>query len=317
MSKPWRVFSVVVAAILAGYFVWFAASRLDLAAAAAALHEPNMLVAMLAATVSYMLIYPFTGAAWSILLRRQSVHCSTGRLTQLISFTQISRYVPGNIAQHIGRALLGIKRGIPARAYVVSVLQETGLTVCASMITGAAMLAASEVSLAPRAMPTQWLVYVAASICGVVVVLACLDVAPGRRGRNGLRERLVEWMGGTPGFSATWQATLCYIGNYLAAGLGLWMIARALGVGHEIGFAFATAVFSLSWVLGFLVPGAPAGLGAREGVMVLVLQGHGTDEQVVLLTLLARAASMLGDVLAFLASLYFMHGDPKDEGNPV
>lgn len=315
MSRSWRALSMIAALGLAGYFLWYAASRFDLATAGDALRRPEVLVATFLAIAGYVLIYPFTGAAWSVLLRRQAVYRSTGELTQLLSFTQVSRYVPGNVAQHVSRALLGIRRGIPPRAYVVCILQETGLTVCASVVTGAVMLAVSGAPLAKGGLAVHWLVYFSAMVCAACVLLACLDIRPGGERRSGLWRRLVEWSGGTPGFRATCQAMPYYIGNYLVVGTGLWMIARALGIGHEVGFALATAVFSLSWILGFLVPGAPAGLGAREGLMVLMLQGHGADEQVLLLTLLVRVVSIAGDALAFLASLCFMGGTTRSGGD--
>src|SRR3546814_11891689 len=79
-------------------------------------------------------------------------------------------------------------------------------------------------------------------------------------------------MGGLPGPGATLIAVTIYAGNYLLIGLGIWLLAIALGMAHEIDYAMATSAFALSWILGFLAPGAPAGLGAREGLMVLILQ---------------------------------------------
>src|SRR3546814_10111891 len=74
-------------------------------------------------------------------------------------------------------------------------------------------------------------------------------------------------MGGLPGPGATLIAVTIYAGNYLLIGLGIWLLAIALGMAHEIDYAMATSAFALSWILGFLAPGAPAGLGAREGLM--------------------------------------------------
>ena len=83
-------------------------------------------------------------------------------------------------------------------------------------------------------------------------------------------------------------------------GVGIWLLAVALGLGGQINFPLATAAFALSWALGFLAPGAPAGLGAREGIMLLILQGHGDTDKILLLVLLSRTVSMAGDFLTFL-----------------
>src|SRR3546814_5812657 len=112
-------------------------------------------------------------------------------------------------------------------------------------------------------------------------------------------------MGGLPGPGATLIAVTIYAGNDLLFGFGILLLAIALGMAHEIDYAMATSAFALSWILGFLAPGAPAGLGAREGLMVLILQGQGNNDHVAQIVLLARAASMGADLLAFsFAALY-------------
>src|SRR3546814_20503050 len=119
-------------------------------------------------------------------------------------------------------------------------------------------------------------------------------------------------MGGLPVPGATRIAVTNYAGNYLLIGLGIWLLAIALGMAHEIDYAMATSAFALSWILGFLAPGAPAGLGAREGLMVLILQGQGNNDHVAQIVLLDRAANKRADLLALrFAALYSKY--PKQE----
>src|SRR3546814_12372273 len=99
-------------------------------------------------------------------------------------------------------------------------------------------------------------------------------------------------MGGLPGPGATLIAVTIYAGNYLLIGLGIWLLAIALGMAHEIDYAMATSAFALPWILGFLAPGAPAGLGAREGRMVLLFKVQGNTDHVAQLVLLALPAKI-------------------------
>ena len=62
--------------------------------------------------------------------------------------------------------------------------------------------------------------------------------------------------------------------------------------------------FLLSWVLGSLVPGAPAGLGVRDGAMVWILTPYFAETAVVIAAV-ARLTTILGDAVAFLFGLLF------------
>src|SRR3546814_12816688 len=117
--------------------------------------------------------------------------------------------------------------------------------------------------------------------------------------------RLVHVVRGLSGPGGTMIAGTIFSGIYLLIGLGIWFLQSALGIAYEIDYAMARTAFAHSLILEFLALGALAGLGAREGLMVLILQGQGNNDHVAQIVLLARAASMGADLLAFsFAALY-------------
>jgi hypothetical protein len=101
---------------------------------------------------------------------------------------------------------------------------------------------------------------------------------------------------------AIFPAFAIYCCNYVLIGAGLWVLARGLAMPDTMSLAALTSAFALSWVLGFLAPGTPAGLGVREGILVLLLAESGTPDEVLLFVIIARLATMLGDGLCFLAA---------------
>lgn len=298
MKQLWRMAGLIIAMGLMAYFFWFAWRNLEPRLLAATLKQPGTLLAVFVATLCYMTIYPATGFAWRQLLLQQRQPNPAGALTRLISIAQLAKYIPGNIAQHAGRAALAFKRGIPLQAYVASVLQETLLASAASIIVGVLLL-----SITPAAANLgeyRWLLLALLGGSIGVTLLLCIRLPP--FDGAGLAARALRIIGGLPGPSATLLALAAYICNYLMIGLGVWLLAVALGLADSIDYPLATAAFALSWILGFLAPGTPAGLGAREGIMTLILVGHGNSQQIVQLVLLARVTSMCGDLLSFLVA---------------
>ena len=60
-----------------------------------------------------------------------------------------------------------------------------------------------------------------------------------------------------------------------------------------------TGAFMFAWIIGFVTPGAPGGIGIREGVMIFVCGGSYPD-RIVLFVLVMRIASVFADIAAFI-----------------
>ena len=60
-----------------------------------------------------------------------------------------------------------------------------------------------------------------------------------------------------------------------------------------------TGAFLFAWIVGFVTPGAPGGIGIREGVMMFVC-GNSSADRILLFVLAMRIASVFADVAAFL-----------------
>ncbi|MDQ7760975.1 YbhN family protein [Xanthomonas sontii] len=303
MKSFWRWTSRLLTAALGLYVLWFAATTLGIKQIGEALANREIVIGILAATTCYCLIYPLTGFAWKQLLARQNQTYPTVLLIRIIGLTQLAKYVPGNIFQHISRAALAMREGVTTKSYVASAGQEALLTVAASLCVGTVALALSPSGVQALASHGHTRTLYALTCAAFVgTALLCLDLrARSLEQSNRWILRMLGRAGGLPGPTTALTALSAYAANFLAVGAGIWLLSQSLGA--DVDLAMATAAFALSWTLGFLAPGAPAGLGAREGIMLLILENQHNQEKIVLLVLLTRAASILGDLLVFLLSL--------------
>ncbi|MEA5668656.1 lysylphosphatidylglycerol synthase transmembrane domain-containing protein [Stenotrophomonas sp. MH1] len=302
MKAHLKVAGLIVALALFGYFVWFCWHNLDLSTLASALENPRTLLALAAAIFCYMAIYPVTGLAWRQLLLAQGIEQPTHRLTLLLGIAQLAKYVPGNVMQHAYRATLALKHGVPLRPYTLSVLHETILAAAASILVGATLFL-PEIRQG-RLTGYGWLLTIACAGSCAAIAIFCFkpnfldsNAAPSTR-----LQRLLRTTGRLPGPTVTLMTLTAYCFNYLSIGLGLWLLARTLGLSDAIDYRQATSAFALSWILGFLAPGTPAGMGAREGIMVMLLGSDGDSGQLALFVLLSRATTIAGDLATFLFS---------------
>jgi hypothetical protein len=96
-------------------------------------------------------------------------------------------------------------------------------------------------------------------------------------------------------------ALVAYILNYLVFGTGITIMVMMLLPGQHAQWLLLTGCFALAWVIGFFAPGAPAGLGVREGLMLALLQFSYTRPDALLIVIALRLATTVGDILCFLA----------------
>ncbi len=301
MKRALRTLGGALAVGLGFYFAWIALPVLS-EANGALLGDVRVWAALAVAAIGYALIIPISAWAWSGLLAHYGNSPGWAKLCIVMARTQLAKYVPGNIAQHGLRLALALRAGVRPDAFSGTVVQETLLAMAASLLVGVIGL-----TLAGRRLddvvsqPAAYLAAVAA-LAGLAVVLVAIRAGsrpePASREGASAFQRVLRYVGIIDATSVV-RCLVAYSLNFLLIGAGMALLARSIGLPAEAGFAAVTGAFALSWVLGFLAPGAPAGLGVREGVMALLLAGTAPQEQLVGFVLLARVATMAGDAACF------------------
>jgi len=299
-----RITGIAITAALVCYFIWFAVNNVDAQSISHAIQSRKTQAALVACMLCHMLVYPLTSIAWRQLLLRQGQTWRSTTLFGLLGVSQLAKYIPGNIAQHAGRAALSVKHGMPLQPFVTTTIQETLLALSASIIVGTILLLSIHNAEGLTVYKWPLALFFVGSIC--IVGIYCLDLWPSRsRPSKAIPGKFLWTYGTPPGLRTTSKALTIYVVNYLLIGVGIWLISQAMDGAAGISYPAVTAAFALSWALGFLAPGAPAGIGAREGIMILLLQGHTNETELATLTVLARAASMAGDFAIFLIAALF------------
>ena len=91
------------------------------------------------------------------------------------------------------------------------------------------------------------------------------------------------------------------------------MTNSALSQVNNLGLAYATSTFAFAWVAGFVVLGAPAGLGVREAVLIGLLSPAIGAPQAMILTILHRGLTITVDLIVGVsASILLARGLRSD-----
>lgn len=220
--------------------------------------------------------------------------------------TQFAKYLPGNVGHFVGRHVLLRRYGVEHAALVMGTLTEAGFLVLAALVWAASDLRVLLPRIAIGITPLEVLAIEVVALFVVIFVLqAC-------RKRNARLAALVPLHAPTRLFAvlplhlflfATMAATLMLPAQaFPISADALWMLPAAAAT---------------SWIAGFLVIGAPAGIGVREAVFVAVLQGHLPESDILLLAAAFRIATFGGDVLFLLVGLLLGGRRYDNEAQPA
>ena len=296
MKRLYRALGYSAVLIVTAFFVWYVVRSLrgqDLSVYA----TPHAALGIVLAAVLWACGAPLLVLAWRGLLDGLGVHRSVRELFGIVGITQFAKYVPGNVAQYIGRVGMSLGRGIPARPLAVTIILETLLVIAAAVVMGVGTGALSEVGLQAVRHHGAQLVLIA-----VLVALAIAGLLIFRRVAPALLKRFAPKyapaLDGTllPPQASLARAFVLYCCMYVCMGIGLIVLAHFLLPNGPHDSWLLIAVFALAWVVGFATPGAPGGLGVREGLMLLMLAPVFSAASASVLVIALRIATTLGDV---------------------
>lgn len=242
----------------------------------------------LAASLLLAGAYFLSAGLWGLLVRDLGGPALPARdAVGLYMVANLGRYVPGKLWQLAGLAALGRSRGIP-------VVTGTGAAVLGH---GLGLVAASAIGLgtlfsAPAPYPT-WGRAAAVVIVAVVAILAtpALFARVGRLWFRVARTEAPPALGSV--HALRWLAL--YALNWALYAGSFWVLAVSLdlpGAPIPLGSAFAAA-----YVLGYLMIFAPAGLGPREGFLIVFLTPHLGAAASGLLAVVARVWTTVVEVV--------------------
>lgn len=215
--------------------------------------------------------------AWRQLLVQFGVHATRLWSIRVYGLSQLAKYVPGNIFHLAGRQAIGMATGASSGVMAKSILWELGLIAFAGMVYGWLVL--------PLLVPEF------PSLASILLLLATVWI---------VAHQLRRFIGVRVAVSFIWQML------FLAVSGVVFLILLDTYT-HDSEFKPRTwllvgGAYVIAWLVGLVTPGAPAGVGVRELVLLLLLRGIATDADLLVAILLGRVVTLVGDALFFMMS---------------
>lgn len=205
------------------------------------------------------------------------------------AMSQIAKYLPGNVFQFVGRVAMADEVGLTALRMSLMTVVELAVVVASGMLISVACLAFASSPVArdiPQGMVTLAKLACVLAAAGGLLAIAFSPIA--RLEFRGVRLRRVVW------------AVIFYVPIFTGNALALYLLAETHTAVHFIDALFANTV---AWVAGFVVPGAPGGIGIREAVLYKLFSSDAASSFVIFLVVVLRLCSVVSDVLFYMIGL--------------
>lgn len=179
--------------------------------------------------------------------------------------SQLGKYVPGKLLSVAGGMWLLKKQNVPVAVGMAINVMLMGLYVVVGLMVAAPLVVFEKLTLLG---PLTWLWSLLILAGGVVmlhprVFVGAINFGLRRLGREPLPNRLRLRDYGGP------LAMVCF--QWLLIGMAFWLAARSVADVPLARAPFVISATALAVTIGFVAVFAPAGLGVREGLLLLLL----------------------------------------------
>jgi len=220
--------------------------------------------------------------AWRRVLRHLGVVSPLRRALRIYGISQIAKYLPGNVFHFAGRQAMGMARGLPG----VELLKSTAIELIVISLSG--------------------------SLFSVITLPLFFSWFPGSVAFCGfISMALFTFYCFRRYFSTHLSVAFCLHTLFLIiSGLIFWIISAFFFTmsGHvPLTWVYLTSAYVLAWLVGLVTPGAPAGIGIREMVLLWTLHGMLSEADLLMAVMLSRIVTVLGDVLFYFFALFTEH----------
>jgi len=224
-------------------------------------------VLLVSSVLIVWLSYAFLIEAWRRVVVSMGQHLRYGDAARICMLANLGKYLPGKVWSIAGAAILAQEAGVAPPAAVAGAVTLQALALASGVTLVGLMAPAAFGSLSPS-------VRALTLVLGVVAVIGVAALSS-RRALGAVQQ---AWPRATLRLEPIApRALLAAYGVNLFAwcayGLAFLCLVKGLTPSAPISWPEATGVFTLSYLAGLIALFAPAGLGPREGVFVLLLTG--------------------------------------------
>lgn len=213
----------------------------------------------------------------------------------------VMKYIPGNVFQYIGRNSLAVNKGLKHSEVAISTLLDVIINLGVVFLLTFIFSFQTMMTWLQQYIKAWHIILVVLGILSVAIILFLLRKKIYDKFKDSLKRIFSKHGIATVLKNVVIYSVLSMITTAIYM-IVLLMLEENLYT-IDIWFVMIGAILA-SWILGFVTPGAPGGLGVREAVLIMLLGGVISEDAIILGVIVNRIISTLGDLLAMAIMMF-------------
>lgn len=278
---------------------------------AATTWDAPLSIAVVASLCAYIASYASSTLGWQYSLRVLGQRVDYIVLGRILVLSQLAKYLPGNVGHHIGRVVLARRVGLRTEPIIGSMALDMLV-----LLTSAAICSLPAAALVQQMLEDHgiWQAkYLAVIAIVVTLVGSTVAIVPAARGAIARYARiLADLNGGRLLLFA--KAGFAHCATFAFGATALYLLGGAFSQNFDVYWLPVLGIYTASWLIGFVVPGAPAGLGLREVALLIGLTPIYGEQAALAAAAMLRLVTTTSDGLVFLLGLLRRNTKSPSEG---
>lgn len=255
---------------------------------------PTLIISVVSVVIYAILVIALATIFYFLLKIFSSADISHKDSIFIYCKSNLYKYLPGNIFHYIGRNQIALDNEISHGGPVAATITEMLLLTIAALIT--AIIFAGQHAIRWSRDNHEVVIFIVLTVLVLVAGIIIYSVISKRKMAVGNMK---------PANSIRFTAAIKFLVMYMIYFIlnGEMFIILIHSLGGELSNSLILPVigmYTLSWMIGFIIPGAPAGLGIREAIMSALLFGVVEAEVVISAVVVYRIITILGDIVAYI-----------------
>lgn len=234
---------------------------------------------------------------WKIVINQFHIKQSFLKLIYIFFVTNFYKYIPGNIGHYLGRLYFGKKNSLNYSLGVNSIILETvWFAIAAVIISLFSFNYINEHFFNGLFFNAPLVLILLSSLIIVTITYYILELI--KKIKN-LRANNQHIIFKNITFRSSILILIIYIIYFLILSFIYYFILVSIFT-IQIDFIILFSIISFSWLIGFISPGAPGGLGVREIIVLKLLSPLIPISVIGSASILFRILCISGDLLSFI-----------------
>lgn len=234
-------------------------------------------------SIVYAISLTFVAMSWKKILNLLSKDKLPFSLVWVWLKSNLYKYLPGNVFNYVSRQFVSKKMGLSHKVLLQSNVVEAILIIStAIIISGVILLLIYDFTV------NEYFSFINSNY----IYIICLFII------------VVFWyLHKYKQIKVTdyWECMIYYSVFFILIGVSAYYVLN-YQMNIEFPFLLITAIYTFAWLVGFITPGAPGGIGVRESVFVFLSHGILGEPDAIVLSGMLRFISLLGEIILFFVA---------------